>query len=775
LKNRLLLIPLLLTSLFAGAISAQAACWDPRSVIKAAKDPNSTTIVTVMHRGLWLYRGNELPENSMGAFIAADRACIAGIETDVRMTSDGVPVLLHDQTIGRTTTSNLFDKKGPLGYDPEKRGPNGANPKINDIKWRNATGPSVDGLRLLRRPYATGDTSDEFAKKTTNYPIETVESFYNNYIDNRLSTVVFFDIKDAAALPLILKQLYSDQRDYNHGRDRPLPGTKVPRKLYATELTVLKFNIVRFPTPAEYQAALNEARKSANAPDDMPDPLAYPYYGSNSMKWLEDHGLDPFTGSVDKWADPKNDATLKDVKGDIRIGIELNVKQWGGILDHAYQVAKGSKKVSIGNLHAAPDYMRINPDAMLNDVLPSIKDVPYPLYAQDAFYAGEEGACCYQLKDRLDHEWQHTVDKQDNRSDPKFIAGHGDHPDFTIITTDDYDKIRFEVLGSRGSLDKGFEVSPLAKSIMISYRPAKDPLKVDYEKQVHWFRAGHGWKTVSAKMPFVGTISDQTMTSFNDTLYTYWADKPDRLTGFSQDNLRLWRKLPDIKSYRSATAFTFPKPGLITYRHKMYIFRNDGNQIYYNISDDGKTWSADRVIPDVQPNRAAAPVPVEFDGKLYLFYRGPEGSIVNPNAYKSLYYVTLDPSLDPDEGRHHFWTKPVLLKGLELAEDVAPVVLRGRLYFLNRGANADNKLHCRIFIGNDQTSNHSSIDSIELLGTPSVATRLGILLVHFKMALGGLLAYSEVQLKSCENAEFRGKQSPNDYPAKGITGSPTTW
>lgn len=295
-----------------------------------------------MHRGLWLYNGNELPENSMGAFIAADRACIAGIETDVRMTKDGVPVLLHDQTIGRTTTSNLFNKKGPLGYDPEKRGDkNGANPKINDIKWRNTTGPSADELRLLRRPYSSDDTPKEFAKKTTNYPIETVESFYNNYIDNRMSTVVFFDVKDNAALPLILKQLYSDQRDYNHGQGDLVPDTEVPRKLYATELTVLKFNIMRFPTPQQYQAALVKARMSANAPDDMPDPLAYPYYGSNSMKWLEDQGLDPFVGSVDKWADPKKETTLK---GDIRIGIELNVKQWGGILDHAYQVAKGSKK-----------------------------------------------------------------------------------------------------------------------------------------------------------------------------------------------------------------------------------------------------------------------------------------------------------------------------------------------------------------------------------------------------------------------------------------------
>ena len=49
------------------------------------------------HRGLW---NDERPENSMAAFRAAVERGY-GIETDVRLTHDGVPVLFHDDTLKR--------------------------------------------------------------------------------------------------------------------------------------------------------------------------------------------------------------------------------------------------------------------------------------------------------------------------------------------------------------------------------------------------------------------------------------------------------------------------------------------------------------------------------------------------------------------------------------------------------------------------------------------------------------------------------------------------
>lgn len=49
------------------------------------------------HRGLW---GGPVPENSLAAFEAAKAAGV-GVELDVRLTADGVPVVFHDAGLER--------------------------------------------------------------------------------------------------------------------------------------------------------------------------------------------------------------------------------------------------------------------------------------------------------------------------------------------------------------------------------------------------------------------------------------------------------------------------------------------------------------------------------------------------------------------------------------------------------------------------------------------------------------------------------------------------
>lgn len=96
----------LLATTVAGAAAAQPAPSAPASgqtprmakLLKDLKDPNGPVMV-VAHRGCH----TEEPENSLAAF----RRCIAVgvdvIETDVQHTKDGVLVLMHDQTLDRTT------------------------------------------------------------------------------------------------------------------------------------------------------------------------------------------------------------------------------------------------------------------------------------------------------------------------------------------------------------------------------------------------------------------------------------------------------------------------------------------------------------------------------------------------------------------------------------------------------------------------------------------------------------------------------------------------
>lgn len=55
---------------------------------------------------VWAHRGAsaEAPENTLAAFAAAEAAGADGIELDVHLSRDGVPVVIHDDTVDRTTS-----------------------------------------------------------------------------------------------------------------------------------------------------------------------------------------------------------------------------------------------------------------------------------------------------------------------------------------------------------------------------------------------------------------------------------------------------------------------------------------------------------------------------------------------------------------------------------------------------------------------------------------------------------------------------------------------
>lgn len=57
---------------------------------------------------IWAHRGasSEAPENTLASFVAAEEAGADGIELDIHLTRDGVPVVLHDATVDRTTNGS---------------------------------------------------------------------------------------------------------------------------------------------------------------------------------------------------------------------------------------------------------------------------------------------------------------------------------------------------------------------------------------------------------------------------------------------------------------------------------------------------------------------------------------------------------------------------------------------------------------------------------------------------------------------------------------------
>lgn len=100
LYSRSKIFALLLTSLLPPIAAAQSCNF--RSVFVELADELSPCVLVVAHRGAH----GAAPENSAKAIEDAIAMGVDIIEIDIRSTKDGVPVLLHDQTLDRTTTGS---------------------------------------------------------------------------------------------------------------------------------------------------------------------------------------------------------------------------------------------------------------------------------------------------------------------------------------------------------------------------------------------------------------------------------------------------------------------------------------------------------------------------------------------------------------------------------------------------------------------------------------------------------------------------------------------
>lgn len=73
--------------------------------------PDWLVEVPLAHRGLW---GPGVPENSLAAFAAARDAGV-GVELDVHLSADGVPVVVHDADLRRVAGADVVVADTPLG------------------------------------------------------------------------------------------------------------------------------------------------------------------------------------------------------------------------------------------------------------------------------------------------------------------------------------------------------------------------------------------------------------------------------------------------------------------------------------------------------------------------------------------------------------------------------------------------------------------------------------------------------------------------------------
>uniref|UniRef100_A0A8C1PKF8 GP-PDE domain-containing protein n=2 Tax=Cyprinus carpio TaxID=7962 RepID=A0A8C1PKF8_CYPCA len=73
-----------------------------RQVLRPGTRVSSGGVSAVAHRG----GGHDAPENTIAAIRAASENGATGVELDLEFTADGVPILMHDDTVDRTTNGS---------------------------------------------------------------------------------------------------------------------------------------------------------------------------------------------------------------------------------------------------------------------------------------------------------------------------------------------------------------------------------------------------------------------------------------------------------------------------------------------------------------------------------------------------------------------------------------------------------------------------------------------------------------------------------------------
>ena len=82
------------------AVASNAEATRSEQLLAELNDETARTVMVVAHRGCW---SAAAPENSMAAMRRCDAIGADIVEIDVGVTADGTPVLMHDETVDRTT------------------------------------------------------------------------------------------------------------------------------------------------------------------------------------------------------------------------------------------------------------------------------------------------------------------------------------------------------------------------------------------------------------------------------------------------------------------------------------------------------------------------------------------------------------------------------------------------------------------------------------------------------------------------------------------------
>ena len=186
-KKSKFIVLLLLFCLQPGFLAAQRA----EAIRKDVLNPHLDKVLVVAHRGNW----SIAPENSLAAIDSAIRMKVDIVEIDIRKTKDGQLVLMHDDTVDRTTNGTGKVKDKTLAEIKQLR------LKDKDGRLTEHTVPTLEEALLaakgqimvnLDKAYSIFDDVYVILKKTDTadlvimkgaQPVETVKREFGSYLD----------------------------------------------------------------------------------------------------------------------------------------------------------------------------------------------------------------------------------------------------------------------------------------------------------------------------------------------------------------------------------------------------------------------------------------------------------------------------------------------------------------------------------------------------------------------------------------------------------------
>lgn len=374
--------------------------FDTALIMQEMANPHPDLVTVAAHRGIHALGGTnqapKVPENSLQAIGYAAQEGWESIEIDVKLTSDGVPVLSHDAVWGRETCYSACLLAGPFDpFNPSPSAPDSCNnPTVESLSLaqiRHTFFPTPASTAYLRDPvslYCAGENSSQGQI----YP-PTLQDVYDYIRANDIQMVVTLDIQSAERAAAAWQVV----RNNTDSRGRPFSAS-----------TIFKVPAVFFRNTQDYVNTFGADYHLVNFnPVFHTSGIAPDKFGSEQamINWIRSYQSSPAIRIV---------------------AIEVSMKESGGILTSVLTAARRhtvtGSPVNISNFNPVGEYWK--------------EGDPEPW-----FFSSKNGSCCGKLYQNL---FNNPIsddgvldpllpqDDADHRTSLDFIIGMGTG----MVTTD---------------------------------------------------------------------------------------------------------------------------------------------------------------------------------------------------------------------------------------------------------------------------------------------------------------------------------------------------